>query len=156
MGSVLYLSSLNDKRTMRQARRGGPEPTRLPEPRSAPRSILRLGHNVCAVARAERLALLVDADAYFRAFYQAALNAKRSITILAWDFNSQTRLHFDAVEPGGAPVLLGEFLNFLTRRPSLFTIPKATRPEHVRENAGALDFALTPADISAINAEHRK
>lgn len=47
-------------------------------------------------------------------------------------------------------------LNFLTRKPSLFTIPKATRPEHVRENAGALDFTLTPADISAIDAEHRR
>jgi len=116
MGSVLYLSSLNDKRIVRQARHGRSHPARVPEPRNAPRSILRLGHNVCAVARAERLALLVDADAYFRAFYQAALNAKRSITILAWDFNSQTRLHFDAAEPGGAPVLLGEFLNFLTRR----------------------------------------
>jgi len=43
-------------------------------------------------------------------------------------------------------------LNFLTRRPSLFTIPKASRPEHVRENAGALDFSLTPADIRAIDA----
>jgi len=41
-------------------------------------------------------------------------------------------------------------LNFLTRRPSLFTIPKATRLEHVRENAGALDFTLTPEDIRAI------
>jgi phosphatidylserine/phosphatidylglycerophosphate/cardiolipin synthase-like enzyme/uncharacterized membrane protein YdjX (TVP38/TMEM64 family) len=116
MGSVLYLSSLNGKRPMREARHAGPQPARSPKPRSAPRSILRLGQNVCAVARAERLALLIDADAYFRAFYHAALNAKRSITILAWDFNSQTRLHFDAAEPGGAPVLLGEFLNFLTRR----------------------------------------
>jgi diketogulonate reductase-like aldo/keto reductase len=42
-------------------------------------------------------------------------------------------------------------LNFLTRRPSLFTIPKASHPEHVRENAGALDFSLTPADIRAID-----
>jgi len=47
-------------------------------------------------------------------------------------------------------------LNFLTRRPALFTIPKATSPEHVRENAGAVDFTLTPADISAIDAEHRR
>ncbi|MEK7879074.1 MAG: aldo/keto reductase [candidate division NC10 bacterium] len=43
-------------------------------------------------------------------------------------------------------------LNFLTRRPSLFTIPKASRPEHVRENAAALDFALTPDDLGAIEA----
>jgi len=43
-------------------------------------------------------------------------------------------------------------LNFLTRRPSLFTIPKASRPEHVRENAAALDFTLTPDDLKTIDA----
>lgn len=43
-------------------------------------------------------------------------------------------------------------LNFLTRRPSLFTIPKASRAEHVRENAAALDFSLTPDDLKAIDA----
>lgn len=42
-------------------------------------------------------------------------------------------------------------LNFLVRRPALFTIPKASRVEHVRENAGALDFKLTAADIRAID-----
>jgi aryl-alcohol dehydrogenase-like predicted oxidoreductase len=47
-------------------------------------------------------------------------------------------------------------LNFLTHRPSLFAFPKATRPEHVRENAGALDFTLTAQDLSAIDAEHRR
>jgi diketogulonate reductase-like aldo/keto reductase len=47
-------------------------------------------------------------------------------------------------------------LNFLTRRQSLFAIPKATRPEHVRENAGALDFTLTAQDLSAIDVEHRR
>ena len=78
-------------------------------------SLLRPGRNCCAVARAERVALLVDADEYFRAFYQAALRARRSITILAWDFNSQTRLHFDPVPEGAPPALLGEFLNHLVR-----------------------------------------
>ena len=43
-------------------------------------------------------------------------------------------------------------LNFLTRRPALFTIPKASRPEHVRENAGALDFALDRGDVAAITS----
>jgi diketogulonate reductase-like aldo/keto reductase len=41
-------------------------------------------------------------------------------------------------------------LNFLVRRPSLFTIPKASKIAHVRENAGALDFTLTAADIRLI------
>jgi diketogulonate reductase-like aldo/keto reductase len=43
-------------------------------------------------------------------------------------------------------------LNFLTRRPCLFTIPKAVRPEHVRENAAALDFTLGPDALRAIDA----
>jgi diketogulonate reductase-like aldo/keto reductase len=43
-------------------------------------------------------------------------------------------------------------LAFLTRRPSLFTIPKASRPEHVRDNAAALDLVLPPEDIAAIDA----
>lgn len=106
MGRVLYLN------------RGTQEPpvARPAEVRELPaRSLLRPGHNCCAVARAERLALLVDAQSYFRAFRDAALRARRSITILAWDFNSQTRLHFDPVPPGAPPALLGEFLNYLTR-----------------------------------------
>ena len=43
-------------------------------------------------------------------------------------------------------------LNFLTRRPALFTIPKASDPAHVRENAGALDFALSRQELRAIDA----
>ena len=46
-------------------------------------------------------------------------------------------------------------LNFLTRRPSLFTIPKASQLEHVRENAAAFDFTLTPADLRAIGRERQ-
>jgi diketogulonate reductase-like aldo/keto reductase len=41
-------------------------------------------------------------------------------------------------------------LNFLVRRPSLFTIPKASKVEHVRENAGAVDFSLSRAEIREI------
>jgi phospholipase D1/2 len=89
---------------------------RAPESEPRPRTLLRPGYNCSTVARAERVALLVDADAYFKAFYQAALRAQRSITILAWDFNSQTHLHFEPVEAGGPPALLGEFLNHLARR----------------------------------------
>jgi diketogulonate reductase-like aldo/keto reductase len=41
-------------------------------------------------------------------------------------------------------------LNFLTRRPALFTIPKASHPEHVRENAAALAFTLTREEIGLL------
>jgi phosphatidylserine/phosphatidylglycerophosphate/cardiolipin synthase-like enzyme/uncharacterized membrane protein YdjX (TVP38/TMEM64 family) len=105
MGSVLYL--------YRGAQRKEATP---PAATQSPESLLRPGYNAFAVARAERIALLIDAEAYFRAFYQAALRAKRSITILGWDFNSQTQLHFDPVTEGGPPALLGDFLNYLVRR----------------------------------------
>jgi diketogulonate reductase-like aldo/keto reductase len=41
-------------------------------------------------------------------------------------------------------------LNFLTRRPALFTIPKASQASHVKENAAALDVVLEPPDLRAI------
>jgi phosphatidylserine/phosphatidylglycerophosphate/cardiolipin synthase-like enzyme/uncharacterized membrane protein YdjX (TVP38/TMEM64 family) len=105
MGSVLYLHrGLQRKEASLTAATYRPE------------SILRPGYNCCAVAKAERVTLLIDAEAYFKAFYQAALRAKRSITILGWDFNSQTQLHFDPVPEGGPPAMLGDFLNYLVRR----------------------------------------
>ncbi len=78
-----------------------------------PESLFQEGKNCCAVARAERVAFLVDADAYFRAFRQAAERAERSILILAWDFDSRTPLGFDAE---GEPQPVGEFLNRLVAR----------------------------------------
>ena len=41
-------------------------------------------------------------------------------------------------------------LNFLTRRPSLFAIPKASTIEHVRENAGGEGFHLSAEDLKVI------
>ena len=79
-------------------------------------TLLRPGYNCWQVAEADRVSLLVDAKDYFEAFYRAALKAERSIVILAWDFNSRTRLHFDPVPRGGPPAELGDFLNFLVRR----------------------------------------
>lgn len=43
-------------------------------------------------------------------------------------------------------------LNFLTRAPNVFTIPKASNPDHVRENAGGPGWSLDDSDIAAIDA----
>ena len=43
-------------------------------------------------------------------------------------------------------------LAFLTRRPSLFGIPKASVAAHTAENAGAAALDLTEADERAIDA----
>jgi diketogulonate reductase-like aldo/keto reductase len=42
-------------------------------------------------------------------------------------------------------------LNFLTRRPGLFAIPKASTVEHVRENAGGSGWKLTSEDVKQID-----
>jgi len=43
-------------------------------------------------------------------------------------------------------------LRFLTRRASLFAIPKAADPEHAEENAGAATLNLSAAELAKINA----
>ena len=42
-------------------------------------------------------------------------------------------------------------LAFLVRRPSLFTIPKASSPEHAEENAGAGDLELSERELTRID-----
>jgi diketogulonate reductase-like aldo/keto reductase len=43
-------------------------------------------------------------------------------------------------------------LAFLTRRPSLFTIPRSSRVEHTEENAGALKLKLSENELAKIDA----
>ncbi len=43
-------------------------------------------------------------------------------------------------------------LAFLTRRPSVFAIPKASRGQHVEENVRAADVALTEEELRQIDA----
>ena len=80
-----------------------------------PSTLFEPERNCWRVERAERVALLVDADNYFSTFAKAAMRANRSIIILAWDFNSQTPLSCEE-KRGAPPALLGDFLNFLVKR----------------------------------------
>jgi phosphatidylserine/phosphatidylglycerophosphate/cardiolipin synthase-like enzyme/uncharacterized membrane protein YdjX (TVP38/TMEM64 family) len=111
LGSVLYL----DGRLRRNARANTLRREKATDSAQS-RSILRLGYNCWAIARAERVGLIVDAKDYFQAFYEAALRARRSILILGWDFSSKTKLHHDPVPRDGPPAELGAFLNYLTSR----------------------------------------
>ena len=73
-----------------------------------PETLFRPGKNCAEVARAERVAFIVDAENYFRVFMLAAELAERSIIMLGWDFDSRTPLALDAA---GKPILFGKFLN---------------------------------------------
>lgn len=81
-------------------------------------SLLRPGHNCWRVAPCTRLAMLVDADAYFPALRQALTQAEHSVFILGWDIDSRMRLlqDSDAAPADGLPAELRDFLNALCRR----------------------------------------
>jgi diketogulonate reductase-like aldo/keto reductase len=42
-------------------------------------------------------------------------------------------------------------LAWLLRQPGLVAIPKASRPEHIRENRAALEIELTDRDIAELD-----
>lgn len=50
------------------------------------------GRNCWRIERAHRLAFLIDAAAYFAAVRSDIAQAKRSVFILGWDFDSRIRL----------------------------------------------------------------
>ena len=76
------------------------------------------GRNAWRCVQASRLAVLIDADAYFRAFVEAVVRARDSILILGWDIQAATRLQPAERMPDGLPATLREFLNaVLERRP---------------------------------------
>jgi diketogulonate reductase-like aldo/keto reductase len=54
-----------------------------------------------------------------------------------------------AAEHGASPAQVA--LAFLTRKPCVFAIPKAVRPDHVEDNAGAGTLTLTEAEIARIH-----
>jgi phosphatidylserine/phosphatidylglycerophosphate/cardiolipin synthase-like enzyme/uncharacterized membrane protein YdjX (TVP38/TMEM64 family) len=76
--------------------------------------IARPGRNCWRVARAGRVAFLVDAASYFEALAGALARAQRTVFILGWDIRSSLRLHHG--EGGELPCRLGELLDQLARR----------------------------------------
>jgi phospholipase D1/2 len=82
--------------------------------------ILRAGETCWRVVGAERVAFLVDADAYFSALRQAVCKAQRSVLIVGWDVDSRVRLVADEHPADGFPPTLLDFLNaVLAERPQL-------------------------------------
>ena len=78
-------------------------------------SIIRPGHNCWKMARANRLAVLIDGESYFAAVREAIKAARDSIEILAWDIDPRVALVRE--DPGdGLPVALGDLLVAVLKR----------------------------------------
>jgi diketogulonate reductase-like aldo/keto reductase len=85
---------------------------------------------------------------------------REGIAIVAYTPFGRARFPRDAMRGGGvldriagshAATPRQVILAFLTRRPAVFTIPKASRVQHVEENAGAADLRLNDEEIAAID-----
>ena len=77
-------------------------------------AILRPGHNCWRVARADKIAFLIDGDAYFRTLRTALTQAEHAIYILGWDIDSRIRLPRKGQD--SLPDPLGAFLNGVVSR----------------------------------------
>ena len=70
------------------------------------------------IERAARLTVIVDAARYFQAVRQAILEARHSVLLIGWDFDTRVTLDHEASDD--APAKLGQFLTWIAkRRPSL-------------------------------------
>ncbi|WP_207455433.1 phospholipase D-like domain-containing protein [Azospirillum sp. SYSU D00513] len=85
-----------------------------PDSASAEGPLLRPGDTCWRVERAQRIAFLVDGDAFFRAVRGALHRARHSVLIVGWDIDPRMRLTPDD------PETLGQMLARLTaERPAL-------------------------------------
>lgn len=89
--------------------------------------------------------------------------SQQGIAVVGYTPFGRGRFPRDGAAPGGVLARTGArygktsrqvILNFLTRTPALFAIPKASCVEHVQENAGATGWVLDPADVAAIEAAY--
>ncbi len=72
--------------------------------------------NAWRVTTATKAAVLIDADAYYRAVHDALLQAKTQVWILGWDLDSRLCLRRDLDEPGRCQATLGAVLRTLCKR----------------------------------------
>jgi phosphatidylserine/phosphatidylglycerophosphate/cardiolipin synthase-like enzyme len=67
------------------------------------------------VARATRMSVIIDADAYFQNARLAMLEAQRRIMLIGWDFDARIHL-VDSQREGDEPASVGDFIYWLVER----------------------------------------
>ena len=77
--------------------------------------VLVPGKTCWRIAPADRMAVIVDADAYFRYVKDAILRARHSVLLIGWDFDTDIRLDRDNPAPD-VPNTLGSLLTHVVRR----------------------------------------
>jgi len=79
-------------------------------------AVLRPGETCWRLVHTDRMAVIIDGAAYFRALKQAVLTARHSVLMIGWDFHTGILLERDGEVMEGVPNTLGDFLSFVVRR----------------------------------------
>ncbi len=81
--------------------------------------VLVPGRTCWRIEKADRVAVIIDAAAYFARIKAAILNARHTVMLIGWDFDTRIKLEPD--DPMlGVPNELGDFLSWIVRvRPGL-------------------------------------
>lgn len=79
------------------------------------------GRNCWRVETADRLSVIIDGKAYFRALREAMLKAERMVMMVGWDFDFQIEMlpgesDEDGLAPDGFPNKVGPFLDAIVDR----------------------------------------
>lgn len=79
-----------------------------------------MGKEIWKTARADKAAVIVDADDYFRLAREVMLKARRRIMLIGWDFDARIALAQDSDADDPAPTTVGELISWLvSQRPEL-------------------------------------
>lgn len=84
-----------------------------------PIPLLRPGQTCWRIAQAERMAVIVDAADYFTHVREAIVNARHSVFLIGWDFDTRIKLQRPSRD-APKPNKLGKFLSWvIAKRPDL-------------------------------------
>ncbi|AMO72747.1 phospholipase D-like domain-containing protein [Sphingorhabdus sp. M41] len=78
-------------------------------------NIFKPGENCWRVEHADRAAVLIDGENYFRAVRKSLAQAKQRIMLLGWDFDERVEMHDTSEQPDG-PLQVGAYFDWLLKK----------------------------------------
>jgi phosphatidylserine/phosphatidylglycerophosphate/cardiolipin synthase-like enzyme len=99
------------------------------------------GEDCWRIARAAKASVIIDADCYFRHARAAMMKAKRRVMLIGWDFDAAISLMREDEVKDGAPVIIGDFINWLVeQKPDLEIFL-------LRWDIGAMKSMIQPSNL---------
>jgi phosphatidylserine/phosphatidylglycerophosphate/cardiolipin synthase-like enzyme len=105
-------------------------------------SVPQPGRTCWRIEQASEASVIIDADAYFRHARAAMMKAEKRIMLIGWDFDSRITLLREDEAAGDAPIIIGDFINWLVERAPDLEIYL------LRWDIGALKSMVRPSNLA--------